>query len=408
MRWLLPLRAFALSLLLLGPGALWAQAFEFPAVGSAETFDVATWNIEHFGSTTAGPTDVERQFQNVLAVMQQAEIDLWALQELNDAATFERLLDELGEEWAGTRTTGTGTFGYGYVYRRDRVEVLRATTILNDFSFEFAQRPPLMLTADVTLPNGSLRNVRIINLHAKALADFQSYERRRDGSVALKNYVDNLLAINAPVLVLGDLNDELRVSTSSSRPSPYANFRDDEENYFFGTLALEDAGVNTYCFNVSCTSGSTIDHILVTRPLFDAYVENSTARLDALLENVPNYRNTTSDHVAVHAQLAYFTTSTDPGSATPQAFRLEPPFPNPFGAQTTVTFTLPETAQVRLEVYDALGRRVAVLADGPRGAGSHDVTFSGGSLPPGLYLVRLTASGASGEHTATRRVVRVQ
>lgn len=50
---------------------------------------------------------------------------------------------------------------------------------------------------------------------------------------------------------------------------------------------------------------------------------------------------------------------------------------------------------MRLSVYDALGRIVAVPVDGMRSAGDHEVIFEAGRLPAGMYLYRLEASGAS-------------
>jgi hypothetical protein len=95
------------------------------------------------------------------------------------------------------------------------------------------------------------------------------------------------------------------------------------------------------------------------------------------------------------------------GQAGPETFALQAPYPNPFHAEVTVRYSLAETATIRLEAYDALGRRVAMLAEGVRAAGSHAATLDGSALAPGLYLVRLTASGASGERTATRRIVKL-
>ncbi len=73
-------------------------------------------------------------------------------------------------------------------------------------------------------------------------------------------------------------------------------------------------------------------------------------------------------------------------------------WPNPAADAVTLSYTLQEASPVRLAVYDALGREVAVLADGLREAGRHDAALDG--LPAGVYLLQLTASGA----TTTRRV----
>ena len=81
----------------------------------------------------------------------------------------------------------------------------------------------------------------------------------------------------------------------------------------------------------------------------------------------------------------------------PTSFVLEGNYPNPFNPTTTISFSLPESAEVRLAVFDLLGRLVAVLADGPMHAGSHTVSFEAEHLPSGTYLYRLTSS--FGEYT---------
>ena len=74
----------------------------------------------------------------------------------------------------------------------------------------------------------------------------------------------------------------------------------------------------------------------------------------------------------------------------PSNYVLEGGYPNPFNPHTTIRFGLPESAQVRLVVFDVLGREVAVLVDGRVEAGRHTAVFDGSGLPSGTYLVRLT------------------
>ena len=68
-------------------------------------------------------------------------------------------------------------------------------------------------------------------------------------------------------------------------------------------------------------------------------------------------------------------------------------YPNPFNPQATITYDLPTDAPVRLEVFDLLGRRVALLVDAPVRAGTHQVRFDGSRLASGLYLYRMQALG---------------
>jgi len=64
-----------------------------------------------------------------------------------------------------------------------------------------------------------------------------------------------------------------------------------------------------------------------------------------------------------------------------------------------VTFSLPETRQASLSVYDVAGRRVASREVGDMGAGMHNTRFGDGSLPAGIYVVQLI----QGDHRVTAR-----
>ncbi len=83
----------------------------------------------------------------------------------------------------------------------------------------------------------------------------------------------------------------------------------------------------------------------------------------------------------------------DDAPGQPVAFALGAAYPNPFRSAATVPFAVAESGRVRLSVFDVLGRRVAVLADGEMAAGAHRATFDGNRLASGVYLVVLEADG---------------
>ena len=76
-------------------------------------------------------------------------------------------------------------------------------------------------------------------------------------------------------------------------------------------------------------------------------------------------------------------------------------YPNPSRGAATVALTLSEPSEVRVVVYDVLGRAVAVLHAGPLGAGEHALAFESAGLPAGVYLVRAEGSGFSAAHRLT-------
>jgi photosystem II stability/assembly factor-like uncharacterized protein len=76
-------------------------------------------------------------------------------------------------------------------------------------------------------------------------------------------------------------------------------------------------------------------------------------------------------------------------------FDLRQNYPNPFNPSTVIAFRLARRSAVDLRVYDALGREVAVLAEGVLDAGYHSTRFDAASRGSGVYYYRLTAGGTS-------------
>ena len=75
----------------------------------------------------------------------------------------------------------------------------------------------------------------------------------------------------------------------------------------------------------------------------------------------------------------------------PQEFSLKQNYPNPFNPSTNIVFQLPQTAQVRLEVFNTIGAIVGVLVDEQRSAGEYTIQFNAGNLASGVYFYRLIA-----------------
>jgi PKD repeat protein len=73
----------------------------------------------------------------------------------------------------------------------------------------------------------------------------------------------------------------------------------------------------------------------------------------------------------------------------PDEFALSQNRPNPFNPTTEISFSLPVASNVSLEIFNILGQRVAVLADGFRSAGRYTVTWDASNQSSGIYFYRL-------------------
>jgi hypothetical protein len=84
-----------------------------------------------------------------------------------------------------------------------------------------------------------------------------------------------------------------------------------------------------------------------------------------------------------------------------RAFALHQPHPNPASGPVTIRYELTERQKVRLDAYDALGRRVQTLVRRWQPAGRNEVTFDAGGLASGVYVIRLRAGGRVQAQTVT-------
>ncbi|MBE2219217.1 MAG: SBBP repeat-containing protein [Ignavibacteria bacterium] len=75
----------------------------------------------------------------------------------------------------------------------------------------------------------------------------------------------------------------------------------------------------------------------------------------------------------------------------PQSFKLQQNYPNPFNPSTTIKFDLSEASEVKLVVYDMLGRENTVLINQYLAAGSYTFSFTGSNLSSGIYFYELRA-----------------
>jgi len=69
--------------------------------------------------------------------------------------------------------------------------------------------------------------------------------------------------------------------------------------------------------------------------------------------------------------------------------------PNPFNRTTKIDFAIPQTAHVKLAVYDLIGQEVATLIDDELPTGEYSVDFDGQDLPNGVYFYRLNTGGVT-------------
>ena len=172
-----------------------------------------------------------------------------------------------------------------------------------------------------------------------------------------------------------------------------------------GTFSGDITGTDS---NTTDTNGETIltsDNI-TSRPqdlgICADDVTHATLTYDAGANADPGYACAGAAPSAKNGQLDQLTVQ----STLPEEFALNTNYPNPFNPTTTISFDVPEASDVRLEVYDMMGRRVATLLNGQLNAGRYEASWNartdaGTPVASGVYLYRMQA----GSFEAVRRMV---
>ena len=79
----------------------------------------------------------------------------------------------------------------------------------------------------------------------------------------------------------------------------------------------------------------------------------------------------------------------------PNSLELSQNYPNPFNPSTAISFTLPQSSNVILNIYNIMGEEIKTLVDGYKDAGIYTVKFNAEGYPSGIYLYTLSANGFS-------------
>ena len=92
------------------------------------------------------------------------------------------------------------------------------------------------------------------------------------------------------------------------------------------------------------------------------------------------------------------------GSTMPSSFSLSQNYPNPFNPTTNIKFSIVYSGQVKLIVYDAMGREVQTLVNESLKPGTYETSFDGSTLNSGVYFYKMTA----GNYSETRKMLMIK
>ncbi len=252
--------------------------------------------------------------------------------------------------------------------------------------------------AGVHLSNGSINTIVFIDtLNGYIGGGAPSFKKTIDGGFNWSNiggytgtindiyFLDEThgWAVGANDILIFDGNNWLRIANPSSNNLSSVFFIDLSEGWIVGMngeiLHSTDGGINW----TAQTSGTTA----TLRDVFFTSLTNGYA-------------------VGNNGTILHYTQITDVEEQPTQLteFKLEQNYPNPFNPSTVISYQLPISSKVTLQVYDILGREVATLIDEEKSAGSYEIDFNASHLASGIYYYQLRA----GDFVQTRKMILVK
>ncbi|MEI7812296.1 MAG: T9SS type A sorting domain-containing protein [Ignavibacteria bacterium] len=99
-----------------------------------------------------------------------------------------------------------------------------------------------------------------------------------------------------------------------------------------------------------------------------------------------------------------YSAAIEAGTGWHRGFSLEQNYPNPFNPTTVISYSIPNSSNVTVKVYDVLGRLVATLVNMAQEAGSYTVSFDGSRLSAGIYYYKIQ----SGSYTASQKMLLIK
>ena len=339
--------------------------------GTDSTFDVITWNVEHF------PKSDDITMAKVREVVSMLEPEVVAFQEIDDTAHFREMIDELeGYEPI------IGDYSYApmcFIYKVDSVSVNNIQQLFADDDSSFPREP---LVLDCSFRG---EDFIVVSNHLKCCGDgvldesnsSDEENRRLEAIKSLKNYID-IHWEDRNVIVVGDFNDVLEDEVENNVFMPFLN---DADNYLFADINISYGSSEDFSYP---SWPSHLDHILITDELF----ERSNAQVIKVDENIgwSAYDADISDHRPVGLQVLM-----SQGVSSSIAY-VEPLVntislrPNPVYNELTID-GLSAQENTNITLYDNKGQKLQHLTS----TGLVDLSLDLSEYSSGIYVLSVQA-----------------
>jgi endonuclease/exonuclease/phosphatase family metal-dependent hydrolase len=258
-----------------------------PALGSRDTLEIATWNIENFPAGASTPSAVADLITSL-------DLDIIIVEEIADDAAWAELLERLREHdgvLSPHRYNATEYQKIGVIYRSAMVTAGAMTLLFTDDTWAFP-RPALAVPVTINDAVHPPLTVELVGVHLKAGVSLEDGERRRLAVERLDAHLRAQIDRGGEdeVVIAGDYNEVLNTTTGQTNLAPLLVAPD---RYTVRTQGASSAGEISFV-----PTRRLLDHITTTAGLA---IETAGARLviPPLDVQFAGYLEGVSDHLPV-------------------------------------------------------------------------------------------------------------
>lgn len=258
----------------------------FMKIGSADTLEIAAWNIENYPARNTTPARVA----DLIASM---DLDVIVTEEIASETAWKELMARLPDHegiLSEHRYTPTDYQKIGIIYKPALVTPSKIELLFTAETYPFP-RPPFSASLAISDGTHAPLSIQVIGVHLKAGVAQEDGDRRRIALEKIDGYVRAQAAAGQEdeIVIAGDYNEVLNTTVGQTNFAPLLSAPD---LYTIHTKAAAEAGEVSFI-----PASIMLDHIVTTAPLAD---EVAGAQLVIpRLQTLPQYTSEVSDHLPV-------------------------------------------------------------------------------------------------------------
>lgn len=267
---------------------------ELDSVAPDGQLETVTWNLLGYGVRGQGPGNELQQTENILQVIDSLRADLYAFQEVHNREDLNRLVNSMSGYRGFVAEFISQDQRTAFAYNTATIDSISSGAITDgqdDYAWA-SGRFPFYFEFEYSYQN-TITPIYAVVIHAKAFAEENAYERRKQAAQDLYTYLTEHKP-DANIIFLGDYNDDVDQSIYNDAETPYQLFVENDQHFQVVTKSLSEKGLSS-----TVSYDDMIDHITISNELYDDLIDQSEQVYQQVKNFITEYGSTTSDHYPV-------------------------------------------------------------------------------------------------------------